>query len=204
MKVETYEAISLDEQNGEVVNEAVNEEAMALIETLGLKGQSALLSEREVAGQTVTTRNPYRRMTKEEQHIFGVVMPERTELREYRDGAIPLRALQIAAHAVDLFNSVEVWHPEAGRDDPILVGVNGQKYSPQELFLLARWGNELCSLDELRTKAAAILTARMRAKVAEARGAVERFGSSIETSIDAFLHGERTAPEFVSLSLEQR
>lgn len=41
MKTETYEVISLDEQNGEILNELVSEEALALIETLGLEGQQS-------------------------------------------------------------------------------------------------------------------------------------------------------------------
>ena len=43
MKVETYEAISLDEQGGEIINELVSEEALALIESLDLDGQRELI-----------------------------------------------------------------------------------------------------------------------------------------------------------------
>lgn len=202
MNVETYEAISLDVQDGDAFQEAVNAEAMALIETLGLQGQRELLQESNVGGESVTTRNPYRRMTKEEQAIFTAIMPERTKLAQYRDGPIPLRALQVAAHAVDLFSSVEVWHPEAGKDDPVLVGVNtpNGEYGVRELFLLARWGEELCSLDDLRAKAVPLLMAKAKRSIADAKAALHRFESGLADNVDAYLRDGNTPHEFVSLT----
>src|SRR4051812_13224919 len=126
MKVETYEAISVDEQNGTVLNEIVSEEALALIESLGLSGQRGLIDTRKVDGEEVQVRIPYRRVTSEELAVFSALMPNRVDLAAYADGPIPLRVLQVAAHArsLDFFTSgIEVWCPEPGRDDPVLVGV---------------------------------------------------------------------------------
>lgn len=96
MLVETYEAISIDEATHG--NEEVNEEALALIGSLGLAGQQELLSERAVGdGETVVTRNPYRKMTGEEAHIFRAILPREVDIKKYSDGPIPVRVLQIAA-----------------------------------------------------------------------------------------------------------
>lgn len=201
MKVETYEAISIDEQQGDVINELVSEEALALVESLGLEGQKTLAHEHQAGGETVTTRNPYRRMTKEEQAVFSSIMPTRTKIEKYRDSAIPLRVLQVASHAIDLFDDIEVWHPEAGKDDPVLVGLSKSgQWGATELFLLARWGEELCSLDELRAKAVPMLLARARRNIADAKGALQRFESGIEEKVADFLQGGAPATEFVSLT----
>jgi hypothetical protein len=195
MNVETYEVISIDEQHGSVINEQVSEEALALIETLGLQGQRSLIETRTLDGEEVQTRNPYRLMTGEEQAIFGTLMPNRVKLADYRDGPIPLRALQVAAHAkaLDCFDDIEVWCPQPGRDDPILVGVTKATAENRwrgELRLLARWGDEvLLSLDELRDKAKPIIASRLRAAIAKARGSITAFESGLDDKIDAYLHG---------------
>lgn len=73
MQVETYEAISLDEQGGDIINEQVSGEALALIESLGLEGQKALVHKTAVADSDDETENrsPYREMTREESRVFG-------------------------------------------------------------------------------------------------------------------------------------
>lgn len=204
MKVETYEAISIDVgADGAVTNEVVDAEAMALIEQLGLKGQKELLTEREVGGETVTTRNPYRLITAEERAIFMAIMPRRTKLDAYGDGPVPLRVLQVAAHATELFDLLEVWHPAPGQSDPVLVGINGSAFMPRETFILARWGDELCSLDELRAKAIPVIRARMKAAVAKARAEVATFEAGLDEKIEDFLHGATQSSVFVTLSFER-
>lgn len=209
MKVETYEVISVDEHNGDVVNELVSEEALALIEALDLGGQRGLLAERKVSGETVTTRNPYRRMTQEEMNIFTTLMPNRHVLARYDEGPLPLRVLQVAAHAKELYDELQVWAPEPGRDDPILVGVEGgSNYGHGarvggKLFLLARWGEHLDELDTLRAKAKQSILARTKAEIAEARSGLASFEAGLEAKIDGYLHGGRDASEHVSVSLSR-
>lgn len=203
MKVETYEAISLDVQGGEVVNEQVNEEALALIETLDLDGQRNLVQKRSVGDEEVFVRNPYRRMSKEEQAIFSALMPNRVKLERYADGPIPLRALQVAAHArsLDFFDrGFEVWCPQPGRDDPVLVGLKKGEYSSTDIYLLARWGEELRSLDELRAKASAIVIAKVRAAAAKAKAEVAAIESSLQERVDAYLHGGEESTVWVGIS----
>lgn len=208
MKVETYEVISVDEQNGAIVNDLVSEEALALIEQLDLKGQRELVAETKCDGETVVTRNPYRRMTAEEMAIFGTVLPQRHLLRSYADGPIPLRVLQIAAHAKDLFDQLQVWCPDPGQQDPLLVGQKGGHNHDRanwlttsgEFFILARWGEILEPLDVLRTKAAGKLISKARAEIAEAKGNLATFEMMVERSIDSFLQGNAATGFFASIN----
>lgn len=193
MNVETYEVVTIDEQHGVVVNEQVSEEALALIESLDLGGQRNLLHKRDVGGEEVQTRIPYRKMTAEEQAIYSVLMPNRVEIGKYSDGPIPLRALQVAAHAksLDYFDhGVEVWCPQPGRDDPILVGKRKDERGwGTELYILARWGDVLLPLEELREKARPIIASKVKAAIAKARGSITAFESGLDDKIDAYLHG---------------
>jgi hypothetical protein len=189
MNVETYETISLDEQSGEIINEVVSEEALALIESLGLEGQRKLVETKEAGDEQVVTRIPYRLITKEELAIFGAIMPRRTSLARYSDGAIPLRVLQVAAHAQTIFNELEVWHPEPGRDDPLLIGIKTSDKWQRDTYILARWGEVLEPLDVLRAKARQTILANCRAKIEEAKGKIQMFESGMVNSVDAYLLG---------------
>lgn len=142
MLVETFE-VTETYSDGSVECEA---EALELIEKLGLEGQQKL-----VAGDGESrVRSPYRKMTKEEAVIYQALCPQESALAEFSESAIPVRVLQVAAHAVDLFDHLIVWSAEnADVKDPILVGFNGSKYSTTERFILARWGAELLPLSEL-------------------------------------------------------
>lgn len=145
MNVETYEVPELT-SSGEVESDA---EAVALIEKLGLEGQKQAINP-----DRPTERMPYRRMTEEERFVYEQLCPEQTSVERYSAGPIPLRVLQVIAHAREgaYFNQLEVWCPRtAALDDPVLVGVqkDGQ-FGGRALFLLARWGAVLKPLEELR------------------------------------------------------
>lgn len=198
MKVETYEAISVDDPNGAMINEEVSEEALALIETLKLEGQRELLSERSVGTNVVVKRNPYRKMTAEESAIFGAILPRRVELAQYSDGPIPLRVLQIAAHATELFGKIVVWCPaEPHHPDPLLVGLQKEDWR-ETPFILARWGDVLEPLDALREKAKRIILTKLRAEIAKNRAAITRFEASIEERLDNYLVGGPDESEFLT------
>lgn len=208
MQVETFEAISLDEQNGAIVPEEVNEEALALIESLDLGGQRQLLTEREVEGQTVIVRSPYREITAEEIAILGTILPRRVRLEQYSDGPIPLRVLQVAAHAKEHFSVLEVWCPEKASDpDPLLVGHKGMRFhADDQTCILARWGEVLVPLEELRAKAQQILRAKARQGIAEARASLDKFAATVDADIDVMLNGGR-APSYaetITLSAQRR
>lgn len=176
MQVETYEVPEISYE-GEPECEA---EAMELIERLGLDGQKALVSS---DGQA-KARCPYRKMTAEEAWVYGKLLTKQTPIDKYSDGPIPLRVLQVAAHAVDLFDEVVVWHPEnADIKDPILVGKRKDKQSSYnvEQFLLARWGDVLEPLAKLKIAAAEAYRSKVKAECLDIAAKVKVLLASAES-----------------------
>lgn len=140
MQVETFEC---QETAAEPIEAA--EEAIALIEKMGLEGQLALVKPRQ--GDERGTRMPYREMTGEERFVYGVHCPEQIALSKYNATPIPLRVLQVAAHAKEcgMFDHIYVWdRASVAVKDPVLVGYKGKyDWSPDKVFILARWGEVL-------------------------------------------------------------
>lgn len=147
MQVETYEVEPVEQSEMQAL--AAEGETSMLIESLGLEGQKTLVNKDN------GTFIPYRIITREEHFVFRTLFPNKTDVKNYKDGTIPLRVLQIIAHCKILdmpdLSYLEVWHPNAGIDDPVLVGRKGSYYDP--VYLLARWGKALLPFDELRTQA---------------------------------------------------
>lgn len=213
MQVETYETLTFDVgADGSLMNEVVSEEALALIETLGLEGQKALVQVAEVGEETIETRIPYRQTTAEEKAIFATLFPIKTPITHYRGDAIPLRVLQVAAHASACGMDLYVLHPatDIRLNDPVLVGERvvppsaSNGFNGREQYLLARWGDAVESLDVLRAKA---LPKVMESLRTQARMAVRKFSRVEEDAEEialAFLNGERTnddLPRFQSVTL---
>lgn len=191
MKVETYEVMSIDvDSENRVLDEIRSSEAVQLIEELGLKGQHQFLQKESGAA---VVRFPYRRMTLEESRIFKVICPSETDLQDYSDGPIPLRILQVAAFAKDFCKKVVVWHPESAVEkDPILVGKmkgrNGWEWE-QEDYLLARWGDELVTLDEARELAMTKLAPMVRQKVSSVHARLAAIAGDIQGTVESYLRG---------------
>jgi hypothetical protein len=110
-----------------------NDEVLALVERLGLEGQGKL--------KTNDGLMPYPEMTADQKFILDVLTPSHVNIKKYQRTAIPLRILQIAAHADSLgfFESLQVWDTAGVDKDPILVGCKAYN----EYYLLARWGEHL-------------------------------------------------------------
>lgn len=191
MLVETFEVISDDITGGDnsTERELQSTEARALIESLDLDGQRSLLAESRDTGTIV--RNPYRRMTQTEDRIYRAVCPQVEEISRYSDGPIPLRVLQVAAHAKDLFPRLEVWFEPGSRYDPLLVGCdNTSTYSIKERHMLARWGDVLLPMDELAAMAAKKLRAGWEKTLRDAIGTRQRFLDSLDAQVAAYLGGQ--------------
>lgn len=139
MQVETFECSETAAEPTEATEEAVR-----IIEELGLAGQLELVTKRP---DSRDQRCPYREMLKEEAFVYGVLCPNATKLADYKASPIPLRVLQLAAHATSLglFNRLEVWDREdATEKDPVLVAhTEAPGRSGNKRFILARWGEVL-------------------------------------------------------------
>lgn len=175
MQVETFECVETASEPIEA-----SEEAIGLIESLGLAGQKELICKPE---EKPSTRCPYREMTAEEAFVYGVLCPDKSPLGKYKASPIPLRVLQIAAHAnsLGIFKDLEVWDRESVTvKDPVLVAYNGDRYKwDRKLFILARWGEELETFATLLKRAVAI-------KREQFTEALEGIRASIDAQIASF------------------
>lgn len=196
MKVETFEIEEVTTEGREKAEvEAV---AVELIREMGLEGQQRLLkADQDGDGDTVT-RIPYPRMKADEHVVYATICNSTCSLGEYDGGIIPLRVLQVAAHARDLFEEIQVWAPAVHDPDPILVGKRtppGRSYG-QEYFLLARWGEVLEPFEKLQKKAEKMIRedwkARIETKVAE----VKAFSAGIEGHVMKRMRGEHVYTPF--------
>ena len=146
MEVETFEVTEI----GEDLKPECTEEQLAMIEKLGLEGQQSLLT-----GNEEVPIMPYQQLSADLMKVLTTVFPTSMKVEEYDRGPIPLRVLQIVAHAREIpqFKEIFVWcHENAADKDPVLVA-KGEGYS--EYYLLARWGMDaLVSFDELTRMAA--------------------------------------------------
>lgn len=144
MQIETYE---IEEVKGEFGNMAADSEAIELIGRLELEGQQKLTC------TDTATRFPYPRLSASQAVVFGALFPQKTSVRSYSQGIIPLRVLQVVAFCKDMPQTkcLKVWHAASVKEDPILIGSPGE-YSNEE-YLLARWGDSLLPFDELKAKA---------------------------------------------------
>jgi hypothetical protein len=132
--------------------EEQNQEVLELVEKLGLDGQSKLK----------TGIMPYPEVTGEQKFVLDVLTPTRVNVKQYSRTAIPLRVLQIAAHATEIgfFEEIQVWDTKGVEKDPVLVGKKSYTY-----YLLARWGEHLDNWTMMAMKATKMAKMEMIGKL---------------------------------------
>lgn len=193
MEIETYE---VTEQLADGTTPDT-EEYKALVERLGLEGQSAFLSGE---GGVV----PYRAMTAEERFAYSQMCPKAVEVGSYRDGPIPVRVLQVCEHAKSLghFDAVLVWAPETPTEkDPVLVGRVGGEYDiTRRFYILARWGSELDAFPTVLKNATERWKAKTKAKLQTIMNTVKGELASVDT-MDPTLAGRADEPQYYGLRI---
>jgi len=164
MLVETFEQLELGTASDGTVTPEDNVEALALCEELGLEGQKKL-NVRTTDEGPITARFPYREMTATEAAVYGILCPTHSKVADYSAGPIPLRVLQVVAHAKGMFNEIHVWAAASPVvKDPVLVGIKVDPTASWRTtrYILARWGDVLESFDALLVKAAKIQREKFR------------------------------------------
>lgn len=164
-------------------------EVKTLIESLGLEGQKQFV---EVPANTV---NPYRRMTADEQFIYETLMPNTCKPEKYKADLIPLRVLQVLAHArsLEYFDELTVCYPELGQDDPVLIGAKKDPESGRnDLFILARWGEALKPVPELLRLALAEKKRRVLSKYEEIRRSCDVELANLKDAADEMFRAKST------------
>lgn len=191
MQIQTYEVEPIDQSEMQAL--AAEGEALELIESLGLEGQKTLVNEE------TGTILPYRFITAQERFVFKTLFPQETKIENYKDGPIPLRVLQCAAHvkslARDDMKYLQVWYPRQGVDDPVLVA--RPDYYRDPVYLIARWGQALLDFDELLAKAIKEQKALCKSKLEQVRGEAE----ALLARLDSYVEGKAAEGTIPSISL---
>lgn len=165
MEIETFEVLETG-PDGPIDNP---EEYAELVTELDLAGQRSLL---EASGEGDVF--PYRKMTADERRIYELLMPSETDAVAFTESAIPVRVLQVLAHAKALtdkneepfFKEFIIMHPNnADVKDPVLYGKHFYGSSSYEFhrYILARWGSALAPLSELAKEAGKVQHAKQKA-----------------------------------------
>lgn len=188
MQVETFEQT---EVVGGKMEDENSPEAFKIILDLGLQGQSKMVSNKE-NGDVV--RCPYRAMTKQESRVYECLFPNKVKVEDYRESMIPLRVLQVIAHAksLEIYREIRVWCEEGKPVDPVLVGVfHVGPYEHNTVdHILARWGDALESFDVLYEKAKKKTAGEYRLKMEEVRSRAEIIHAAAEAYATKHLSGE--------------
>jgi len=142
------------------------EEALELIEKLGAAGQGTFYKhDRAVC--------PYRKMSKIEFAVYRTCLPVREPIDKFSAGPIPLRVLQVGAHATSLLDgTLVIWHAGVGKDDPLLTLRQGSEWNG-EYYLLARWAEELEEFSVLLDRAIDELTVRTKSELSRIQSEID-------------------------------
>ena len=174
MKTETYECSEVAAEHPEVTSEAIE-----IIESLELEGQKGLISRTDGPNPI---RCPYRMMKAEEKFVFELLCPQRREASEYKASAIPIRVLQVLAHAnsLTIFKAYQIWAAEGEIKDPVLVAYTSTETwrSKTGPYILARWADELDSWAQLTKQAMVIWKAKT---LSELKSLERKIRGTIET-----------------------
>ena len=190
MLVETFEQT---EETATGKDSCLDEKAAELIEKLGLEGQKALASPKNS-----DVRCPYREMSIEELCVYTALFPEKIEIKHYDRGFIPVRVLQVAAHAdnIGTYGQIQIWCERTMPRDPLLVGRIGTSDWNAKYHILARWGDALESFEVLKERAKKIMAEEIKNKLSEARAEFEQAAANVDGIVFKKLRGQQVHISF--------
>jgi hypothetical protein len=184
MQVESY---LLEEQIATLTEPEDLEEWEKKVEELGLEGQKKLQS-----GEGISPI-PFKRMTKEEQHVYQTLFRTHEPLHSYSGSTIPLQILSLIALAEKegYYNSIVIWHDEEVVD-PLVIGIwqDPEQSWIENYYLIGRFGEELSPFSELKALARERWIAFRRAKLEKLKEESQRYLNTIESDADAFVNGQ--------------
>lgn len=190
VRVETYEIEDASSEASAMANDAAAQE---LIEKLGLAGQARLMNKETV------TRVPYRAMEAAEMLVYKALCDGDAKLEDYSADSIPVRVLQVAAHAKEcgMFQQLQVWYPSEARiDGPVLVGIIKTHQYPDhpekwmrdlaadKFYILARWGKTLLPFEQLEAQAVKLCRNRRMNEIKKAMTELKMALASAEETND--------------------
>jgi len=145
------------------------------------------------------TKIPFHRLTEQERRMWGAVCPHRSPVERYR-GHIPLRVLKALEFATSqkMFEEYEIYSEYSDNTDPILVGKidesgEGRSYN-RTPYLIARWGESLFSVAELRDKAIEASVKIIQTSAEKTKSVADSVLASVESHALAYLTDGRSLP----------
>ena len=169
MKVETFEC---QETAAEPIEMA--EEAIRMIDELDLEGQRALVSKDK---NDQPTRCPYSEVSKEQAFVIRYCTPRSVDVKQYSAGHIPVRVLQVIAHAMSIgMEDITVHRNDLEVVDDLIVtgtmALDPDRTYNKTTFLLARWGKELTNWAKLSQTALIAYKAMVKNKFSEIKSII--------------------------------
>lgn len=174
-----------DETSTIMVDEKEASKWKDLIEELEIEGQKELYSQQK-------SPIPYMYMKKSIERLFEVLCPEKAVYTAYNKEPIPVRVLETIAYCKEheLFERMEVWYDDTD-PDPILVGERTKpSQNSADHYLIARWGDEDRSFEELREVAKKRLIAKKTTYIKNEISEKQRKLKDIDVIADQYLDGE--------------
>lgn len=170
MKVETYECEETKTEHPEIAQEAIE-----LINKLGLNGQQQLIAK---PAEKPQERCPYREMKKDEIFVLKTLCPQFVDVEKYSAAPMPIRVLQVLEHAksLQMFERFQVWCAEGEVKDPVLVAYRNSDTwrNDNHPFILARWAEELDAWPQLVKKALQVWKEKAKLSLAKIKSQIER------------------------------
>lgn len=179
MKIQEYACETMPQ------SEEFTAEALALLEKLGAESQSRFY--KQDAGVC-----PYRKMSPYEHAVYKAVLPVREPIAKFKACPIPLRVLQIGAHAKEfLEGELVIWHQGEGKDDPLLTLREGNEYSGS-YYVLARWAEVLEEFSVLAAQAVEIVTANAMSELMTKKAELQSWIDNCESMVASRLRNGKT------------
>jgi hypothetical protein len=158
-----------------------------MVDALELEGQSNIAD----ANNSII---PFQLMTKEMMNVYKTLCPDKATYMNFSNEPYPLRVLEIIDESVRRAyfpKGIYVWY-NRNHVDPILVGaapVPGQQWGEQ-YYILARWGDELCSYNELKARAVKLFIEQRKFEFIKARHTLDAMLADMEAYAYSFLSGK--------------
>ncbi len=130
-------------------------EWLTKVEKLGLAGQSALVADKK-------SPNPFKRIVRGDLQVIKEFCPEKMLVEKYDKEVLPLEVLSLVmlAKHENYFKEMHVYF-NPNKPDPFIVGTT----EGDETHLIAQWGPEKLSWDELVERARAIWKSEAKEKL---------------------------------------
>jgi hypothetical protein len=142
---------------------------------------------------------PFHRMSSDECRYWGAVCPNKHSLDNYR-GQIPIRVLEALRLATEkkMFEKYSIYSEVSDIIDPVLVGFidetgESRPYTKTP-YLIARWGESLFSISELKDRALKATVERIKLGAEKSKSEVDSVLSSVESFALAYLRDGSRLP----------